>query len=108
MVLQEGDERRRGQFGRRLATPPSAPKRRRGPLIGKTFGERTTEMLCRPIGVIAVVAPALPSDEEMQDVVQIVIPLRRIARRVATAPGQTTRLIAIGFEDEMKFPTGNM
>ena len=51
----------------------------------------TTEVLRRLICVVAVVAPALPGDEEMEDVVQIVIPLRSIALCAATAPGQTAR-----------------
>ena len=83
MVLQKRDKRRRGPFGGRFAVGPSAAKRRRCPLVGKSFGERTAQAFGRLGGVITIIAPILTSDEEVQDVVKIVFPLRGISLDLA-------------------------
>ena len=108
MVLQKRDKRRRGQFGGRFAAGPSAVKRRRCPLEGKSFGERTAEALGRLGSVITIIAPVLASDEEVQDVVEIVVPLRGISFDLAVRARQAVRLVAVVLEDEMNFPASDL
>src|SRR6516165_3038317 len=108
MVLQKRDKCRRGQFGGRFAAGPSTAKRRRCPLEGKSFGERTAEALGRLGSVVTIIAPVLASDEEMQDVVKIVVPLRGISLDLATRAHQAVRLVAVVLKDEMYFPAGDV
>ena len=77
-------------------------------MIGKTFGERAAEMFLWLPRIVAVVTPVLASNQEMQDVVEIVVPLRGIAHSSAAEPRQAARLVAVVFKDEMKFAPGDM
>ena len=108
MVLQKRDKRGRGQFGGRFAARPTAAKQRRCPLEGKPFGERSAEALGRLVSVITIIAPVLASDEEMQDVVEILVPLRGISLDLATRARQAVRLVAVVLKDEMDFPAGDV
>ena len=77
-------------------------------MVGKSFGERTAEALGRFVNVITIIAAVLASDEEMQDVVKIIVPLRGISLDLATRAHQAVCLIAVVLKDEMYFPAGDV
>ena len=95
MVLQKRDENGRRQMGRRLAARMAVAMFGGLALIGETGGEGAPELLDRALGVIAVISPRLAGQQNMQRVMQIVIPLRRIIAR------EPPRLVAVVFEDQM-------
>ena len=74
----------------------------------KPFGECSAEMLGRQDGVITIIAPLLASDEEVQDVVKIVVPLRGISLDLATRAHQAVRLVPVVLEDEMNLPADDV
>src|SRR5215472_15077008 len=102
MVLQKTDKSRGRQFTGRLPTRASAAERGGLSLIGQSFGERAPEMFGRFGGVIGVVTRRVAGHQDMQDMVEIIVPLRRVPSQPAPCP-QITRLIAIVLEHEMNF-----
>src|SRR5712691_7828887 len=106
MVLHKADKRSRRQLARGLSAGPPAPKRRRFPLVGQSLGEHPAEMLGRLGRVISVVTRRVASHEDMQDVVEIVIPLSVVTRAAILSSLQVAGLIAVVFEDQMNFAIG--
>src|SRR5712671_4727688 len=107
MVLQEADKSGRRQLVRGLPAGFSAAKGRRLPLVGQSLGEHAAEMLCRLGRVVSVVARRVAGHEDVQDVVEIVVPLRVVAGAATVCPSQVAGLIAVVFEDQMNFAIGD-
>src|SRR5712671_5898987 len=107
MVLQEADKSRRRQLARGLPARSSAAKGRRLPLVGQALGEHAAEMLRRLGRVISVVTRRVAGHQDVQDVVEIVIPLRVVTRAATVCPPQVAGLIAVVFEDQMNFAIGD-
>src|SRR5712671_3224481 len=95
MVLQEADKSGRRQLARGLPTGFSAAKGRRFPLIGQALGEHAAEMLRRRGRVVNVVARRVAGHEDVQNVVEIVVPLRVVTRATAAGSLQVAGLIAV-------------
>ena len=76
VVLEEADERRGRQVGRRLAARRAARVGRRLALIGETLGQGAPQPCRRIVGEIGIVAGALAGERHVQRVMQIVVPLR--------------------------------
>src|SRR5262250_1713900 len=100
VVLEEVHEARGRQLGARL--PPLAPPVG-GPLalIREALGEAAGEVAQGGM-VVLVVATLLAGEEDVERVVDVVVPLSQVGRAlVGAAPCQASRLVAVVLEDEM-------
>src|SRR5712691_11171918 len=106
MVLQEADKSGCRQPARGLPAGSSAAKGRSLPLVGQALGERAAEMLRRLGRVVSVVTRRVAGHQDVQDVVEIVAPLRVITLAATASSLQIAGLIAVVFEDQMNFAIG--
>ncbi len=71
-------------------------------LVGEARGEGTAEVAQRVVGVVLVVAGVLAGQEDVQRVVEIVVPLRRVGlRRAADVARETMGLVVVVLEHEV-------
>ena len=86
---------------------PRAPpaQRRMLTLIGEAVGQATAEMLERRIGVVDVVAVALAGQAGVQAVVDVVVPLRRVAPGGAVGVArEKVRRVVVVLQDQVDVP----
>src|SRR5690349_13421526 len=105
MVLQKGDEGCRRKMSAGAAAPPAAI----GHLLtlkGKAFGQGPSE-LGNGLAVVAIIARGLPGADDVEAVMQVIIPLSRISEWPAVcAPYQPIRVVVFIFQDEMNVALG--
>src|SRR5215813_3745426 len=107
VVLQKRYESRSRQRCRALAARSTAAKPRGFTLIGKALGQGATEMRRRSYRIIPVEAEILAGDQDMQGVVQVIVPLRGVRHGPPPVACQIAGLVAIIFEDEMDLPVSD-
>ena len=100
VVLQEPDEGRRGQRAARLAARTPA-MRRQIALIREALRETAAEMTERRL-VVSVVAHGLAGDQDVQRVVDVIVPLG-LVERAPTGGGtlEVPRLVRVVLEHEV-------
>src|SRR6185437_2073877 len=102
VVLQEREESRRGQRGARLAARGIVAPWRAFALIGKPLGKTTSETPHRGVDVVRVITVTLAGQYVMHDVVEIVVPLRRVVSRTSIAIAcEAPRFVVVVFEHEV-------
>src|ERR1700736_4165266 len=92
VVLQKRNKGGRGQRRRGFATRSAAAKRRGLALIGKDFSQSECETDGRLCCIIRIKADVLAGNQNMQGMLQIVVPMRREA---ALSPGRTRHLASL-------------
>src|SRR5208283_1175921 len=85
VVLDEGDEGGRRQGRARTASRPASMARRLA-LIGEAFGQSPPQMA--RLAVILVIASRLSRRGDVKDMMDVVVPLRRIVKRFAILPNE--------------------
>ena len=103
MILQKRDKGSCRQRRRGFASRSAAAKRRGLALIGKAFGQGAAEMPRRLCRIIRVKANVLAGNQNMQGMVQIVVPLRREAAGPTGRTRQVASLVAVVFQNKMDF-----
>ena len=99
--LEEVHECGRRQVGARLPACAAAIRRALA-LKGEAFGERAAKPPHGPVRVVRVVPVALASDEHVQGVVRVVVPLRAgEERRLPRVANEVARFVPIVLEHEM-------
>src|ERR1700732_4948782 len=108
VVLQKRDKGGRGQRRRGFATRSAAAKRRGLALIGKAFSQSAAETDGRLCRIIRIKADVLAGNQNMQGMVQVVVPLRREAAGPTGRTRQVASLVAVVFQNKMDFPIGDL
>ena len=101
VILDERHERVWRQFGARAAAR-RVPIRHHLALIGEAFGDGFSQELRRAVG--GVVAAALMRGGDVENVVNVVVPLRGVEIGLAAVPRQTARNVVLVFQEEMDGP----
>src|ERR1700733_4351283 len=103
MVLEKIDERGRRQMCARLATRGAAIGR---PLtaINKPSRECATDLVQGPIGIVRVIACGFSGQNDVQGMMEVVVPLRVVKHGVCAI--KEARLVPVVLEHEMDLAAG--
>ena len=101
VVLNEGDESA-GRQPRAWTPARRIAVRHHLALVGEAFGERSSQKIRPAIG--GVIAAAFTRGRDMENVMNVVIPLRGVELGLAAAARQAARVVALVLEQQVDGP----